>query len=86
MFRPQIDFEFNEAKYDSSNPLVLPGKNESRYKGKRQLDRNEIVQNQILSKKRRKELLRKVSQKEKKLSVTEISIYFVFSVQSCGGN
>ncbi|CAH8536978.1 unnamed protein product [Schistosoma intercalatum] len=67
-----IDFEFNEAKYDSSNPLVLPGKNESRYKGKRQLDRNEIVQNQILSKKRRKELLRKVSQKEKKLSRSEL--------------
>ncbi|CAH8558353.1 unnamed protein product [Schistosoma haematobium] len=67
-----IDFEFNEAKYDSSNPLVLPGKNESRYKGKRQLDRNQIVQNQILSKKRRKELLRKVSQKEKKLSRSEL--------------
>ncbi|XP_018651171.1 putative atp-dependent RNA helicase [Schistosoma mansoni] len=67
-----IDFEFNEAKYDSSNPLVLPGKNESRSKGKRQLDSNQIVQHQILSKKRRKELLRKVSQKEKKLSRSEL--------------
>ncbi|CAI2728237.1 unnamed protein product [Schistosoma spindalis] len=67
-----IEFEFNEAKYDSSNPLVLSGKNESRSKGKRQLDRNQIVQNQILSKKRRKELLRKVSQKEKKLSRSEL--------------
>ncbi|KAH8878085.1 putative ATP-dependent RNA helicase DHX37 [Schistosoma japonicum] len=67
-----IDFEFNEEKYDSSNPLVLLGKNGTGTKRKRQSNSINIVQNQILSKKRRKELLRKVSQKEKKLSRSEL--------------
>ncbi|CAH8499195.1 unnamed protein product [Schistosoma turkestanicum] len=67
-----IDFEFNEAKYDSSNPLVLPGKDESLSKRKRPSNPDQIVQSQILSKKRRKELIRKVAQKEKKLSRSEL--------------
>nr|CAH8849074.1 unnamed protein product [Trichobilharzia regenti] len=67
-----IDFEFNETKYDSSNPLVLLGNNESQSKGKQKPDSIKAVQNQILSKKRRKELERKVAQKEKKLSRSEL--------------
>ncbi|CAH8532293.1 unnamed protein product [Heterobilharzia americana] len=71
-FNGLIDFEFNKEKYDSSNPLVLPGKNKSQSKKKREPDSTKIIQNQILSKKQRKELQRKVSQKEKKLSRSEL--------------
>ncbi|CAH8557546.1 unnamed protein product [Heterobilharzia americana] len=71
-FKGLIDFEFNKEKYDSSNPLVLPGKNKSQSKKKREPDSTKIIQNQILSKKQRKELQRKVSQKEKKLSRSEL--------------
>ncbi|VDP98242.1 unnamed protein product [Trichobilharzia regenti] len=49
--------------------MVLLGNNESQSKGKQKPDFIKAVQNQILSKKRRKELERKVAQKEKNSNI-----------------
>ncbi|CAH8624766.1 unnamed protein product [Dicrocoelium dendriticum] len=66
-----IDFNYDPKQYDPSNPLVVLGRT-PKHKGERNLKRKESVQCKILSKKKRKELERKLAQKEKKLTRLEL--------------
>ncbi|KAF7256569.1 hypothetical protein EG68_06346 [Paragonimus skrjabini miyazakii] len=67
-----ISFKYDPNRYDHSNPLVLPGKPTSvgREEGKRK--RKDDTCAMVLSKKKRKELERKVAQKEKKLTRAQL--------------
>lgn len=66
-----IDFSYDPTQYDPSNPLVISGRISNDKRG-RNLKRKENVQCKILSKKKRKELERKLAQKEKKLTRSEL--------------
>ncbi|VDP91307.1 unnamed protein product [Echinostoma caproni] len=70
-----IEFEFESDKYDEANPLVLPGKRNKtarELQKKKEIKQTEATQAKVLSRKKRKELERKIAQKQKKLTRAEL--------------
>ncbi|KAA3673940.1 ATP-dependent RNA helicase DHX37/DHR1 [Paragonimus westermani] len=67
-----ISFKYDPNRYDHSNPLVLPEKSTNVGKREGQRKRKEDTRAMVLSKKKRKELERKVAQKEKKLTRAQL--------------
>ncbi|KAF8561895.1 hypothetical protein P879_04501 [Paragonimus westermani] len=67
-----ISFKYDPNRYDHSNPLVLPEKSTNAGKREGQRKRKEDTRDMVLSKKKRKELERKVAQKEKKLTRAQL--------------
>ncbi|TPP65026.1 putative ATP-dependent RNA helicase DHX37 [Fasciola gigantica] len=70
-----IKFDYNRNEYDEANPLVLPGKGVKTAREVRRVKvakKVEVAQAKVLSKKKRKELERKIAQKAKKLTRSEL--------------
>lgn len=68
----KIEFDFDRNEYDEANPLVLPSKGSKAVHNVRKekvAKQAEMARSKVLSKRKRKELERKIAQKEKKLSV-----------------
>ncbi|CAL8084537.1 unnamed protein product [Calicophoron daubneyi] len=69
-----IQFDYDPTHYDESNPLVLPGQRSKTSVDHAHKNRKheEILQRKVLSKRKRKQLERKVAQKEKKMTRAEL--------------